>query len=192
MITQRTSSPGASLARGPYVGDRVDFWCLEVGPGCVQQRAVLGGDGFVYQQVELVPRVCGVVCVECAGEEVRLFEGELLLELHDLALAAGFDFVGDVQICVGVHTRGGGAGLGGVFEYAEGFEGVLVDEVEELVVVVFGFAGESRDQRGADRDAGHAVAEFVEEIGLVRSGDIAAHFFEDVVGGRAGGGYRCT
>lgn len=70
----------------------------------------------------------------------------------------------------------------GVLEDAAAFEFEGLDEVEEFLVVLFGFAGEAGDEGGADGEIRDAVAHALEEVADVFPVGLAVHLVEHVVG----------
>ena len=132
----------------------------------------------VDEDVQLHARLERVLLVPLARQELGLLEGDVLLELHDLRLALGLDLVGHSELWVVLHRAGGRAGLFGVLEHPHRVEADLLDEFEELLVICLRLAREAGDERRADRDAGHAVAELVHEFELLLGVDMAAHEFE--------------
>jgi hypothetical protein len=103
-------------------------------------------------------------------------EGEGLLCGEEFMEALLFDCFGKVV----VESVGGGSGFAGVGEGAEAFEGVIVDEAEELLEVVFCFTGESDDEGGAEDKLGPALTEALEELFEAVALPGSAHAFEDV------------
>ena len=90
------------------------------------------------------------------------FGADLLLELHQLA-AAGLDgALGDLEL--GGELEGGCAFFVGVGEDAEPVDLRGGDEGFELLVVLFGLAGEADDEAGADDDAGDDAARLLDEL----------------------------
>ena len=90
--------------------------------------------------------------------------------------------LGHGELRVVFHAARDGARFFRVLEASDGVELDFFDEVEQVLVVLIGFAGEPGDEGGADRHAGDALAELVAELGLVGAGDIAAHAFEHAIG----------
>ena len=78
-------------------------------------------------------------------------------------------------------AAGRGAGLGGIFKDAEAIKLEVFDEVDEFLVLGGGFAGETGDEGGTERDAGDPVAEFLEKGFSLLAGDFAAHGEEDFI-----------
>jgi hypothetical protein len=178
------------MTQALHVGDAVDLGSLEGGASLVELAAAAdtgggfagGSEGGVDDDIEAFAGLFGVFLVELGGAGGLACERDLLLELHDLAAAAGFVLGRDGEGFVLFHGAGDGAFLVAVLEDADGFELHLFDELEELLVVGFGLSGEAGDEGGADGEVGHAPAELADDVCLLLTGDVAAHEREDAVG----------
>ena len=120
--------------------------------------------------------------VDLAADPLGLgLRADLLLELHQLA-AAGLDgALGDFEL--GVELEGFGALFVGVGEDAEPVDLRGLDEGFELLVVVFGLAGEADDEAGADDDAGDDAAGLLDEVEEDFGVAAALHALEDAGAG---------
>lgn len=102
-------------------------------------------------------------------------EGDGLLGAHEFMPTLFFDVFGEVA----VESIGGCTGFAGVGKSAEAFEGVVLDEAEELLEVVVGLSGEADDEGGAEDDAGPVLSDAFEEAEEVVGVSGSAHAFED-------------
>ncbi len=117
------------------------------------------------------------------GHIRAVLEGNALLELHQLGLAPGLDLVGHVQLRVEIHRARGRALLTRVLEDAHRIELRLLNELEQLLVVIFRLAREPGDERGAQGEARDALAQPLHEVALVRCRHIAPHRRQHAVAG---------
>ena len=67
----------------------------------------------------------------------------------------------------------------GVGEHADVVEQALFHEIAQLVEVVFGFAGESCDERGTQRGARHHVANMLHELLVFLARTLTVHGLQD-------------
>ena len=81
-----------------------------------------------------------------------------------------------------VEFHGAGAFFLGVLENPGALEAEFMDEIEQLLEILFRLAGETYDERSTDAEAGDARAHPAQEIADVIAGSHAFHGGEHAVG----------